>query len=181
VLPETGDGVVVAKGGTGHGFSLFVKGWRPGFAVRVNSKMHVAWAKRRLERGRWAHLAGILTEDKRLLILVNGEVSGEAKAGGQSVQVAGIPVIEHCEDNSLAAGGLLHAGTVAGRLGLPGQPSAAEARIAARDLLLAAETGHPVHLQHVSTKETVEILCRARERGITVHVMSAGGVSTSVT
>ena len=82
VLPKAGNGVVVAKGGTGHGFSLFLKRWRPGFAVRVKGRMHVVWAKRRLKRGRWAHLAGLLTEDGRLLILVDGKVSGEEKAGG---------------------------------------------------------------------------------------------------
>jgi dihydroorotase len=79
---------------------------------------------------------------------------------------AGIPVIEHCEDAGVAAGGLLHQGEAAERLKLPGQPSAGEVLIAARDLVLSRETHWPIHLQHISARATVELARFAREHDI---------------
>jgi dihydroorotase len=79
----------------------------------------------------------------------------------------GIPVADHCEDPTLA-GGVMHEGVVSTRLGLKGIPSAAEEIMVARDLLLAELTGGHIHLCHVSTRGSVDLIRRAKERGVRV-------------
>ena len=79
-----------------------------------------------------------------------------------------IPVADHCEDPTLASGGVMHEGLVSTRLGLKGIPAAAEAIMVGRDILLAQLTGGHVHLCHVSTRESVELIRRAKEQGIRV-------------
>jgi dihydroorotase len=79
-----------------------------------------------------------------------------------------IPVADHCEDPTLSAGGAMHEGIVATRLGLKGIPSAAEEIMVARDILLAEHTGGHVHLCHMSTRGSVELIRRAKEKGIRV-------------
>jgi dihydroorotase len=80
----------------------------------------------------------------------------------------GLPVINHCEEPSLAKDGVLHEGWVASRLGLPGQPAAAEESMVARDIELAALTGGRLHVAHISTAGTLELVRRAKERGLPV-------------
>jgi dihydroorotase len=80
----------------------------------------------------------------------------------------GLPVIDHCEEPSLAKGGVMHEGWVSTRLGLRGQPAAAETAMVARDIGLAELTGAQVHLAHVSTAGTVELLRAAKARGVRV-------------
>jgi dihydroorotase len=80
----------------------------------------------------------------------------------------GIPVADHCEDPTLAAGGVMHEGLISTRLGLKGVPAAAEEIMVARDILLAELTGGHVHLCHMSTRGSVELIRRAKERGIRV-------------
>jgi dihydroorotase len=80
----------------------------------------------------------------------------------------GIPVADHCEDPTLSAGGAMHEGIVSTRLGLKGIPSAAEEIMVARDILLAEHTGGHVHLCHMSTRGSVELIRRAKENGIRV-------------
>ncbi len=77
--------------------------------------------------------------------------------------VTGLPVINHCEEPSLSKDGVLHEGWVASRLGLPGQPAAAEENMVARDIELATLTGGRLHLAHISTAGTLELLRRAKE------------------
>ena len=78
----------------------------------------------------------------------------------------GKPVFSHPQDPLLTAGGCMHEGEVSTRLGLKGMPAAGEEAMIARDLLLAAETGTRVHLQHVSTARGVSLLRWAKETGI---------------
>jgi len=78
------------------------------------------------------------------------------------------PVITHAEDRTLVGEGVVNEGPVSTRLGLPGNPAAAEAVHVARDLMLAELTGAHLHVAHVSTAGAVELIRRARERG--VHV-----------
>lgn len=78
------------------------------------------------------------------------------------------PVINHCEDPALAAGGVMHEGWVSDRLGLPGVPAAAEESMVARDIALAEELGAHVHIAHVSTAGSVEAIRRAKGRGVRV-------------
>jgi dihydroorotase len=80
----------------------------------------------------------------------------------------GIPVIDHCEDRSLAEGGAMHEGLTSSRLGLKGMPRAAEDLIVARDILLAELTGGHVHLAHMSTAGSVRLIREAKSRGVNV-------------
>ena len=80
----------------------------------------------------------------------------------------GIPVADHCEDPTLAQGGAMHEGIVSTRLGLKGVPAAAEEIMVARDIILAELTGGHVHLCHMSTRGSVELIRRAKDRGLRV-------------
>ena len=79
-----------------------------------------------------------------------------------------IPVADHCEETTLASGGVMHEGLVSTRLGLKGIPAAAEEIMVQRDILLAELTGGHVHLCHVSTRGSVELIRRAKQQGIRV-------------
>ena len=83
-------------------------------------------------------------------------------------QVFGIPVADHCEDPTLSAGGSMHEGIVSTRLGLKGIPAAAEEIMVARDILLSELTGGHVHLCHMSTRGSVELIRRAKDKGLRV-------------
>lgn len=83
-------------------------------------------------------------------------------------KVFGIPVADHCEDMTLAERGAMHEGIVATRLGLKGIPAAAEEIMVARDIILAELTGGHVHLCHMSTRGSVELIRRAKEKGLRV-------------
>lgn len=80
----------------------------------------------------------------------------------------GIPVANHCEEMSLAQGGAMHEGLVSTRLGLKGIPAAAEEIMVARDIILAELTGGHVHLCHMSTRGSVELIRRGKEKGVRV-------------
>ncbi|HUF27502.1 MAG TPA: dihydroorotase [Gemmatimonadaceae bacterium] len=80
----------------------------------------------------------------------------------------GIPVADHCEEPTLANGGVMNEGVVSARLGLKGIPSEAEEIMVIRDILLARRTGGHVHLCHMSTRGSVELIRWGKERGINV-------------
>jgi dihydroorotase len=79
-----------------------------------------------------------------------------------------LPVIDHCEDKSLARGGVMHEGHWSLVLGLRGAPAAAEEVDAERDCLLAELTGVRMHLAHVSTRGAIAAVRRAKEKGLPV-------------
>lgn len=81
---------------------------------------------------------------------------------------AGITVLAHCEDKNLVGKGALNAGIVADKLGMQGISNAVEDVIAARDIVLAAETGAKLHLCHCSTKGSTLLLKNAKNEGIDV-------------
>jgi len=83
-------------------------------------------------------------------------------------QDLGLPIIDHCEDKELSDGGCMNDGWVSARLGLKGIPKAAEEIIIARDLALAHLTGAKLHVAHVSTEGSVELIRRAKEKGVSV-------------
>jgi dihydroorotase len=83
-------------------------------------------------------------------------------------QAFGIPVIDHCEEPTLARGGSMNEGMMSARLGLRGIPSEAEEIMVIRDILLARRTGGHVHLAHMSTAGSVELIRWGKERGINV-------------
>jgi len=80
----------------------------------------------------------------------------------------GIPVVDHCEDKNLSAGGSIHEGEVSARLGIKGIPAASEEVMVARDLCLARQTGTHIHIQHLSSRGSVELIKWAKELGIHV-------------
>jgi len=79
----------------------------------------------------------------------------------------GLPIVDHCEEPSLA-GGVMHEGWVATRLGLRGVPSAAEESMVGRDIALAELTRAHVHIAHVSTAGSVDLIRRAKANGLPV-------------
>ncbi len=91
----------------------------------------------------------------------------------QYAQMFGLPVISHCEDLSLADGGDMNEGLVSTYLGLRGITRAAEEVQAARDILIAEAVDAPVHIAHVSTRGTVDLVRQAKKRGVKVTCETA--------
>ncbi len=83
-------------------------------------------------------------------------------------RISGRPIIDHCEDPAVSAGGVMHEGWVSTRLGLRGQPAAAEESPVARDIAIVAQTGAPLHIAHVSTRAAIEQIRAAKERGLPI-------------
>ena len=83
-------------------------------------------------------------------------------------RAAGRPILEHSQDLALSAGGVMHEGVVSARLGLAGMPAAAEESAVARDLALARLTGGRLHLSHLSTAGSIELVRRAKADGLAV-------------
>ncbi len=79
-----------------------------------------------------------------------------------------IPVIDHCEDLNLSAGGDMHEGVHSTRLGLRGIPSSSEDVMVARDILLAESTGARFHVAHISTRRSVAMVAFAKSKGLPV-------------
>ena len=77
-----------------------------------------------------------------------------------------LPLIDHCEDESLARGGVMHEGHWSLVLGLRGVPATAEEVDALRDCALAELSGARIHLAHLSTRGAIAAVRRARERGL---------------
>lgn len=84
-----------------------------------------------------------------------------------------VPIISHSEDTNLSADGVINEGRVSAVLGLKGIPAAAEEVMVARDVILSEMTGSRLHIAHVSTKRSVEIIRRAKERGVKVTAEAA--------
>jgi dihydroorotase len=79
-----------------------------------------------------------------------------------------LPVLDHCQDESLTKGAVMNEGTVSTRLGLKGWPHAAEDIIVARNIILSAYSGAHIHMQHISSAMSVELVRRAKKDGINV-------------
>lgn len=79
-----------------------------------------------------------------------------------------LPVISHCEDLNLTADGSMNEGITSTIMGLRGIPSSSEDAMVAREILLSGYTKIPVHIAHVSTKVSVELIRQAKKRGIKV-------------
>lgn len=84
-----------------------------------------------------------------------------------------LPVISHCEDFDLVSDGAMNEGAVATKMGLSGIPNAAESIMVLRDIALCELTGVPVHIAHVSTKESVRAIRDAKKRGVPVTAETA--------
>ncbi len=85
----------------------------------------------------------------------------------------GLLLISHPEEESLSRNGAMNEGEISTRLGLRGIPRVAEEIMIYRDLALAQYTGRPIHIAHVSTREGLDLIRRAKERGVRVTAESA--------
>jgi dihydroorotase len=94
------------------------------------------------------------------------ESPGLLRRALQYREVVGRPIALHCEEPALSRAGQMHEGTVSAELGFHGYPSVAESVMVGRDLALAAHERQPVHLLHLSARESVEELRRARAAGV---------------
>jgi dihydroorotase len=115
-------------------------------------------------------LAGAVAFSDDGVPVVDGELMRRALVAARDI---GAPVIAHAEDPELAAGGVMHAGPVAERLGLPGMAAAAEERMIARDCALALATGGRLHVAHLSTAAGIAHVRRARAAGKDVSAEAA--------
>lgn len=132
------------------------------------------------------HIIGAITKGQEGKVLV--DIPALVKAGAVAISEDGkslmdtalykkameeaakidIPVFAHCEDNYLAADGVINAGEKAKELGLPGISNAVEDIIVARDIMLAREAGAKLHLCHCSTKGSTYMLDIAKRKGYDV-------------
>ncbi|MBC8011000.1 MAG: dihydroorotase [Burkholderiales bacterium] len=80
----------------------------------------------------------------------------------------GLPLMDHCQDHSMTVGAVMNEGAMSVKLGLKGWPNAAEDLIVARNCILSEYTGAHIHMQHVSSRNAVDILRRAKARGVKV-------------
>ena len=94
--------------------------------------------------------------------------SGVYRKAMKNAAKANVPVLAHCEDINLVEGGIINLGDKSSELGVKGISNAVEDVIAMRDIMLAKETGATLHLCHCSTKDSVEMVKRAKEEGIKV-------------
>ncbi len=90
------------------------------------------------------------------------------RKGMRLARECGISVFAHCEDRNMVEGGVMNADENAKRFGLPGITNSVEDVIAARDILLAKETGVKLHLCHCSTADSVKMVRLAKEEGLPV-------------
>ncbi len=80
----------------------------------------------------------------------------------------GLPIMDHCEDSNLAAGGVMHEGKWSVLLGMKGISSMSEELMVARDVMLSRLTGARIHMQHISARGSVELIRQARMQGLPV-------------
>ena len=104
------------------------------------------------------------------LPVVNGQLMRRAMEYARGF---GLPVISHCEDMDLVAGGCMNEGPVATRMGLAGIPNMSESIMVMRDIGLAELTGGRVHIAHVSTRESVFAIRAGKKRGVNVTAETA--------
>ncbi len=157
----------------------------PNTSPVIDNEILVEYIKLKAEREGVVHVlpVGAITKGQKGEELAN--IGKMAQAGacaisedGKTVMNAGllkkamkyaamfhIPMLSHCEDPTLAGSGAMHGGAYSELLGIKGIPADAEEVIVARDLLLARGTGVKLHLCHISTKGSVQLLREAKARG----------------
>jgi dihydroorotase len=94
------------------------------------------------------------------------ESAGLLRRALQYREVAARPIALHCEEPALSRGGQMHEGAVSAELGFAGYPSVAESVMVGRDLAIAAYEEQPLHVLHLSTRESVEEIRAAQARGV---------------
>ena len=94
--------------------------------------------------------------------------SGLMRRAVEYANMFNMPVIDHCEDYSLSSNGVMNEGLVSTKLGLRGSPTEAEDIMVSRDVILSAKTGAHIHIQHVSSRNAIYIIRRAKSRGVNI-------------
>jgi len=119
---------------------------------------------------------GELKESGCVAVSDDGKPVASAELMRRSLQYAngiGIMVISHAEELSLVGEGVMNEGFTSTEIGLKGIPRVAEDIATARDVMLAEYTGAPIHIAHVSTKDSVRIIREAKARGVKVTCETA--------
>jgi dihydroorotase len=160
----------------------------PNTTPPIDTTETLAWVQEKIESTAWVH---VLSTAALTLGLKGHEVASleELAAGGavaftddghcvqdlaimrQAVLRAkklGVPIMDHCQEGTLTAQSVMHEGEWSKRLDLPGWPRLAEEVIIARNILLAEESNHPIHCQHISSGKSIHLLREARARGIPI-------------
>lgn len=160
----------------------------PNTKPAIHSSEVVRWIQKKAETDACIHveIVGSITRDLSgevlsdikdmiaagiIAISDDGKTTMDEKLMEQAMTMiapTNIPLISHAEDHNLSAGGAMHKGEQSERLGIPGIPSEAEWRIVERDIALAEKTGAKLHIAHISTKESVELVREAKRKGIRV-------------
>ncbi|MGH7995892.1 MAG: dihydroorotase [Opitutaceae bacterium] len=79
-----------------------------------------------------------------------------------------LPIMDHCQDQAMTQGAVMNEGVVSTRLGLRGWPNAAEDLIVSRNVVLSAWTGAHIHLQHITSAYSVDLVRQAKARGVRI-------------
>ncbi|MDH3215327.1 MAG: dihydroorotase [Candidatus Krumholzibacteria bacterium] len=119
---------------------------------------------------------GMLVEAGAVAVSDDGEPVASAQMARRVMEYAssfGIPFIEHCEDPSISAGGVMHEGYYSTKLGLRGIPAYSEEICLARDLLILNSVRCRFHAAHVSSRGSVELIRQAKEQGLPVTAETA--------
>lgn len=99
---------------------------------------------------------------------VGVQSSGLMKEAMLKAKALDLPIVAHCEDNTLVNGGVVHQGVFSQKYGFPGISSDSEYIHVGRDILLAEETGARYHVCHISTKQSVRLVREGKKRGVKV-------------
>jgi dihydroorotase len=114
---------------------------------------------------------GLMKEAGIIAVSDDGKSVEDSSVMRRAVEYAatfGLPVISHCQDMNLSSGGVMNEGELSSSLGLGGIPGISEDIIVSRDVLIASYTKLPVHITHVSTRSSLEIIRQARKDGVKV-------------
>jgi len=109
--------------------------------------------------------AGVVAITDDGLCVTNNELMRRAV---EYAKMFDLPVLDHCQDETLTKGAVMNEGDVSTRLGLRGWPHAAEDIIVARNIILSSYSGGHIHMQHISSAMSVELIRRAKRDGINV-------------
>jgi dihydroorotase len=114
---------------------------------------------------------GELAEAGCIAFSDDGNPVADGRVMRNALQLAGalgLPISEHCDDPVISAGGAMNEGRISERLGLPGQPVAAEVTAIARNLALCEATGAHLHIAHITSARGLELVAEAKRRGLPV-------------
>ncbi len=90
------------------------------------------------------------------------------RRAAEYARMFGLPIMDHCQDQAMTQGAVMNEGVMSTRLGLAGWPNAAEDLIVSRNIILSTYTGAHIHLQHISSKYSVELIRRAKADGLRI-------------